>query len=86
MKKKKFDANLNDLKSHPPNEFSHMLPYYKIKISTFCTKSSIINSCLLLFILYTLGVSFTLSKCMFLIYVHLSDNKVNILFFYCYTF
>ena len=27
---KEFDANLNELKRHPPNEFGHMLPYYKI--------------------------------------------------------
>ena len=23
-----FEANLNELKRHPPNEFGHMLPYY----------------------------------------------------------
>ena len=28
--KKEFEANLNDLKRHPPNEFGHMLPYYII--------------------------------------------------------
>ena len=38
---KKFEANLNLLKRHPPNELGHMLPYYKIQFSTFCTKSSI---------------------------------------------
>ena len=26
---KEFEANLNKLKRHPPNEFGHMLPYYK---------------------------------------------------------
>ena len=26
---KEFEDNLNDLKGHPPNEFGHMLPYYK---------------------------------------------------------
>ena len=25
---KEFEANLNELKGHPPNEFAHMLPYY----------------------------------------------------------
>ena len=25
---KEFEANLNELKRHPPNEFGHMLPYY----------------------------------------------------------
>ena len=28
--KKEFEANLNELKRHPPNEFGHMLPYYII--------------------------------------------------------
>ena len=28
MKKKEFEANLNGLKRHPPNEFGHMFPYY----------------------------------------------------------
>ena len=28
--KREFEANLNELKRHPPNEFGHMLPYYKI--------------------------------------------------------
>ena len=27
---KEFEANLNELKRHPPNEFGHMLPYYEI--------------------------------------------------------
>ena len=27
---KEFEANLNELKRHSPNEFGHMLPYYKI--------------------------------------------------------
>ena len=27
---KDFQANLNDLKRHPPNEFGYMLPYYEI--------------------------------------------------------
>ena len=27
---KEFEANLNLLKRHPPNEFGHMLPYYTI--------------------------------------------------------
>ena len=27
---KEFEANLNELKRHPPNEFGHMLPYYVI--------------------------------------------------------
>ena len=27
---KKFEANLNKLKRHAPNEFAYMLPYYKI--------------------------------------------------------
>ena len=27
---KEFEANLNELKRHPPNEFGYMLPYYKI--------------------------------------------------------
>ena len=39
---KEFEANLNELKRHAPNEFGHMLPYYKMKFSTFCTKSFII--------------------------------------------
>ena len=39
---KEFQANLNELKRHPPNEFGYMLPYYEIYFSTFCTKSSII--------------------------------------------
>ena len=25
---KEFEANLNELKRKPPNEFGHMLPYY----------------------------------------------------------
>ena len=25
-----FEANLNELKRHPPNDFGYMLPYYKI--------------------------------------------------------
>ena len=28
---KEFEANLNELKRHPPNEFGHMLPYYIIQ-------------------------------------------------------
>ena len=39
---KEFEANLNELKRHPPNEFGHMLPYCKMYFWTFCTKSSII--------------------------------------------
>ena len=27
---KKFEANLNELKRHSPNEFGQMLPHYKI--------------------------------------------------------
>ena len=27
---KEFEANLNEIKRHPPNEFGHMLPYYII--------------------------------------------------------
>ena len=27
---KEFEANLNELKRHPPNGFGHMLPYYII--------------------------------------------------------
>ena len=27
--KKENEANLNELKRYPPNEFGHMLPYYK---------------------------------------------------------
>ena len=27
---KEFEANLNELKRHPPNDFGYMLPYYKI--------------------------------------------------------
>ena len=27
---KDFEAILNELKRHPPNEFGHMLPYFKI--------------------------------------------------------
>ena len=59
---KEFEANLNALKRRKPNDFGHMLPYYEIKFSTFCTKSSIINSCFLLFILYTLANFFNFSK------------------------
>ena len=29
-KTKEFEANLNELKRHPLNEFGHMLRYYKI--------------------------------------------------------
>ena len=39
---KKFEANINELKRHQPNDFGHMLLYYKKKFSTFCTKTSII--------------------------------------------
>ena len=39
---KKLEAKLNDLKRHPPKQFGHMLLYYKIELSTFCTNSSII--------------------------------------------
>ena len=28
--KKEFEANLNELKRHAPNDFGHMLPYYKL--------------------------------------------------------
>ena len=59
---KKFKALVNDLKRHPPNEFGHMLPLSKIKLSTFCTKSSIIYSCCLHFIIYTLANFFNFSK------------------------
>ena len=27
---KEFEAKLNELKRHPPNEFGHMLPHYVI--------------------------------------------------------
>ena len=27
---KEFEANLNELKRHPPNDLGYMLPYYKI--------------------------------------------------------
>ena len=27
---KEFEANLNEVKRHPPNDFGHMLPYYVI--------------------------------------------------------
>ena len=56
---KEFEANLNLLKR---DRFGHMLPYYVIEFSTFCTKSSIIYSCFLLFILYTLANFFNFSK------------------------
>ena len=60
---KEFEVNLNELKRHPPNDFGHMLPFYIILFSTYCTKSSIIYSCFLLFILYTLAnFFFNLSK------------------------
>ena len=59
---KEFEANLNLLKRDVPNRFGHMLPYYVILFSTFCTKSSIIKSLLLLFILYTLANFFKFSK------------------------
>ena len=59
---KEFEAKLNEIKRHQPNDFGHLLPYYVIKFSTFCTKSSIIYSCFLLFILYTLANFFNLSK------------------------
>ena len=62
---KEFEANLNELKRHPPNDFGYMLPFYEKKISTFCTKSSIIYSCFLLFILYTLANFFNFSKVFF---------------------
>ena len=39
---KEFQANFNLLKRETPNEFGYMLPFYKIKFSTFCAKSSII--------------------------------------------
>ena len=32
---KEFEANLNELKRHPPNEFGYMLPYYIIEFSIF---------------------------------------------------
>ena len=35
-----FEANLNEVKRHSPNEFGHMLPYYKKLIEFFCTNSS----------------------------------------------
>ena len=59
---KEFEANLNELKRKTPNDFGHMLPYYVIQFSTFCTKSSIIYSCFLLFILYTIANIFNFSK------------------------
>ena len=27
---REIEANLNEIKRHPPNEFSHMLPYYRV--------------------------------------------------------
>ena len=39
---KEFEANLNELKRHPPYEFGHMLPHSKIYFATFSTKSSFI--------------------------------------------
>ena len=30
IENKEFEATLNDLKRHPPSEFGHMLPYYKL--------------------------------------------------------
>ena len=30
---KEFEANLNELKRHSPNEFGHMLPYYIISFN-----------------------------------------------------
>ena len=27
---KEFEANLNELKRHAPNQFGYMLPYYKV--------------------------------------------------------
>ena len=39
---KEVEANSNLLKRKTPNDFGYMLPYYVIKISLFCTKSSII--------------------------------------------
>ena len=38
---REFEANLNELKRHPPNEFGYMVPPYEIKFLTCCTKSSI---------------------------------------------
>ena len=58
---KEFEANINELKRHPPKEFGHMLPYYKYYFSTFCTKSSFIYS-LLLFLLYMLANFFNFTK------------------------
>ena len=59
---KEFEANLNLIKREAPNEFGYMLPYYKMYFSTFCIKSSIIYSCVLLFTLYTLANFFNSSK------------------------
>ena len=46
---KEFEAKLNELERHSPNDFGHLLPYYKIFFSTFCTKSSNLYSCPLLY-------------------------------------
>ena len=29
IENKEFEANLNELKRHPPNDFGYMLPYYE---------------------------------------------------------
>ena len=39
---KEFDGNINLLKRQAPNQFGHMLLYYKIYLSFFCTNSSIL--------------------------------------------
>ena len=38
--KKEFEANLNELKRHPPNEFGRMLPYFKLWKYFVCNKLS----------------------------------------------
>ena len=60
--KKEFEAILNELQRHQPNEFGYIFLYYYRKFSTFCTKSSIIYSCFLLFVFYTPSSFFNLSK------------------------
>ena len=59
---KEFETKLDLLKREAPNDFGHMLLYYKMKFSTFCTKSSNIYSCFLLFVIYTLAIFLNISK------------------------
>ena len=40
MKTRNFEANLNELKRHPPNEFGHMLSFFKLKDDFDCNKLS----------------------------------------------